>query len=85
MNIPSVHLCMKLCPGVLHVGRKGGQSVMVKCVRLFQPLNESELLPPQPLQELQSSMENSKRKRKFREGEEEEEGQKPRTKKRKHN
>jgi len=47
---------------------------MVKCVRLFQPLNESELLPPQPLQELQSSMENFKQKRKFREGEEKRRG-----------
>lgn len=56
-------------------------TVMVECLRLFPP-NESELLPPQPLQELQSSMENSRRKRKFREGEEEEEGEKPRTKKR---
>ena len=38
-------------------------------------------------QELQSSMENSKRKRKFREEDEEEEGEqkKPRTKKRRHN
>jgi len=62
------------CHGVLHVGRRDGHSVMVKCVRLFQPLNESELLPPQPLQELQSSMEYFKQKRKFREGEEEEEG-----------